>query len=60
MGNFFYRMQARFRQFMVGRYGSDQLSRFMLLLAFIFVVLSYIFRNAWYLGLVVWILLILV
>ena len=60
MGSFFSRMQARFRQFMVGRYGSDQFSRFMLLLAFIFVILSYLFRGVWFLSLFVWVLLILV
>ena len=60
MGNFLSRMRARFQQFMVGRYGSDQLSRFMLLVAVIFIFLSYLFNGAWFLSLIVWVLLILV
>ncbi len=60
MGNFFSRMRVRFQQFMVGRYGTDQLSRFMLLLAIIFIILSYLFRGVWILSLLTWVLLILV
>ncbi len=61
MRDFFNRLGQRFRQFMVGRYGSDNLSRFMLALAFICMIVNLFLRSrTWILSAVVWILLILV
>ncbi|MBO4873287.1 MAG: hypothetical protein J5496_07715 [Lachnospiraceae bacterium] len=61
MGNFFNRLGQRFRQFMVGRYGTDNLSRFMLGLAFFFMILNIFLRSkTWIFSALVWILLILV
>ena len=45
MRNFLQRLAERYRQFMVGRYGSDQLSRFTMLLAFAMLILNMIFRT---------------
>ena len=45
MRNFLQRLGERYRQFMVGRYGSDQLSRFTMLLAFAMLILNMIFRT---------------
>ena len=38
MGGFFQRLRESFARFMVGRYGSDQLSRFTMLLALVMLV----------------------
>ena len=45
MRDFFQRINDAYRRFMTGRYGSDQLSRFTLLLALIMLVLNMIFRS---------------
>lgn len=61
MGNFFGNLGQRFRQFMTGRYGSDNLSRFMLGLAFVCLILNLFLRSrTWVFSVLVWILLILV
>ena len=61
MGNFFNRLGQRFRQFMVGRYGSDNLSRFMLATAFLMMILNPFFGSkTWIFSVLVWLLLILV
>ena len=58
---FFNRLGQRFRQFMVGRYGTDNLSRFMLVLAFICMIVNLFLRSkTWILSAAVWVLLILV
>ena len=46
MQGFFARMRERFQRFMVGRYGSDQLSRFMLVIVVILVILNIFFRKS--------------
>ena len=38
-------MREKLQQFMVGRYGADQLSRFLLILAIIFMVVSILFHS---------------
>ena len=38
-------MREKLQQFMVGRYGTDQLSRFLLILAIIFMVVSILFHS---------------
>lgn len=43
MRNFFQRLSDGFRRFMTGRYGSDQLSRFLMLLTLVMLVLNMIF-----------------
>lgn len=40
------RLRDRFQQFMTGRYGSDEFSRFMLIAALIFMVLSMFTRGS--------------
>lgn len=61
MGNFFYRLRARFRQFMTGRYGSDNLSRFMLAIAFVCMFLNiFLGSKTWIFAVLVWLFLILV
>ena len=47
-------MKEKLRQFMYGRYGSDNLSRFILVLALIAIILFYIFKILilYYVGLV--------
>lgn len=61
MRDFFGRLGERFRQFMVGRYGSDALSRAMLGLAFILMLLNLFLRSkTWILSVVIWVLLFLV
>lgn len=45
MRDFLQRISNAFRRFMTGRYGSDQLSRFTLLLALVMLVLNMIFRT---------------
>ncbi len=37
---FFYRLKMRYQQFMIGRYGVDELNIFLLILSFAFVLLS--------------------
>ena len=39
-------MREKLQQFMVGRYGTDQLSRFLLILAIIFMVVSILFHGS--------------
>lgn len=56
MRNFFQKLGAGFARFMQGRYGSDQLSRFTMLLAVIMMFLSLIFRKAGFLYILVWVL----
>lgn len=65
MNNFLNRMGQRFRQFMVGRYGVDNLSRFLMLLAVAAMVINLFIRNlstvvSLILRILVWALLILV
>lgn len=43
------RLKDRFQQFMIGRYGSDEFSRFMLIVALIFMVLSMFLDGPFYL-----------
>ena len=43
--NFFPRMGEGLRRFMTGRYGSDQYSKFILWVAFAFIILSFFVRN---------------
>ena len=45
MRDFLQRISNAFRRFMTGRYGSDQLSRFTLMLALVMLVLNMIFRT---------------
>lgn len=45
MNNFLNRMGRRFRQFMVGRYGVDNLSRFLMVLAMAAMVINLFMRN---------------
>ena len=60
MNNFFARLSARFRQFMTGRYGSDQLSRFLMGVAVVCIILSFIFPKTVIFTILVYLLLILV
>lgn len=61
MNNFFNRMSQRFRRFMVGRYGSDNLSRFMLGTAFACMIINLFFRGkSLFLSILIWALIILV
>ncbi len=61
MGGFFNRLGQRFRQFMVGRYGNDNLSRFMLATAFVCMILNiFLGSKTWIFAVLVWLLLILV
>lgn len=46
MKDFFRRMNDRYRQFMVGRYGTDDLSKFLLALALVLLVLSIFVRGS--------------
>jgi len=48
-------VKEKFQRFMVGRYGADELSRFMIIVAFVLVVLSIFIRS----GLFSWVPLIL-
>lgn len=45
MNGFFQRLREGFARFMTGRYGSDQLSRFTMALAFVMIILNMIFRS---------------
>ena len=45
MRNFFQRLSEGYRRFMVGRYGSDQLSRFLLAVSVIMLILNMIFGS---------------
>ncbi len=45
MRNFFQRLSEGYRRFMVGRYGSDQFSRFLMLLALFMLVLNLLFGS---------------
>ena len=45
MRNFFQRLSEGYRRFMVGRYGSDQLSRFLMFLSVVMLRLNMIFRS---------------
>ncbi len=45
MKNFLYRIQEGLRRFMVGRYGTDQLNRFLTTLVFIFIILGIFIRG---------------
>ena len=45
MRNFFQRLSEGYRRFMVGRYGSDQLSRFLMFLSVVMLILNMIFRS---------------
>ena len=38
-------MREKFARFMMGRYGNDQLNRFLLVMTFVFLVISTFFRN---------------
>ncbi|MDE6252726.1 MAG: hypothetical protein K2M78_08815 [Lachnospiraceae bacterium] len=41
-------MRERIIRFMMGRYGVDDFSRFLMAIAFIFLVLNLIFRTGWF------------
>ena len=45
MRNFFARLGERFRNFMIGRYGTDNLSKFVLIVALVLLVAEYIFSS---------------
>ena len=45
MKNFFGRIGNGFRNFMIGRYGSDDLGRFLMAILLILIVASFILRN---------------
>ena len=45
MRNFFQRLSEGYRRFMVGRYGTDQFSRFLMFLAIFILILNVIFRS---------------
>lgn len=49
-------MKEKLRRFLAGRYGVDQLNKFLVILAFVLFLMSSIFRNRLYyfLGIVVW------
>ena len=55
MKNFFGRIGNGFRNFMIGRYGSDDLGRFLMGILLILIVVSFIFRNPILQG-VIWVL----
>ncbi|MDO4804990.1 MAG: hypothetical protein Q4A32_09260 [Lachnospiraceae bacterium] len=55
MKGFFDRLGNGFRRFMIGRYGSDDLGRFLTTVLIILIVISFLFRNAIFQG-VIWIL----
>ncbi len=55
MGNFFNRIGNGFRNFMMGRYGQDDLGRFLMGILLILIVASFIFRNPILQG-VIWVL----
>ena len=55
MKNFFGRIGNGFRNFMIGRYGSDDLGRFLMGILLILIVASFIFRNPILQG-VIWVL----
>ena len=55
MKNFFGRIGNGFRNFMIGRYGSDDLGRFLMGILLILIVASFIFRNPILPG-VIWVL----
>ena len=56
MGSFLYRLRMRFSQFMIGRYGSDELNVFLIIMSFVFTLLARLFLNP-FISLVSWILL---
>jgi len=45
MQNFLYRLKSRLRAFMYGRYGQDDFSKFLLVLALLFMILSIFLRG---------------
>ncbi len=49
MGGFFYRLNMRYSQFMQGRYGSDELNIFLVVLSLVFLVLSRSLPYLWFL-----------
>ena len=60
MRNFLNRMREGFQRFMIGRYGADQLTRFLIAIAFVFVVLNLFFRQKTpVFSILVWVILIL-
>lgn len=59
MKNFFDRVRRAWAGFMAGRYGNDQLNRFLIAMAFFFAILSLIFRSVLVFHVLVWILLVL-
>lgn len=58
MRNFLYRLAMRYRQFMVGRYGVDELNIFLVIASCVFTFFSSIFSSI-ILSVVSWILLVL-
>lgn len=56
MGGFLYRLRMKLSQFMIGRYGSDELNFFLIILSFIFTILARVFLNP-FVSIVSWILL---
>ena len=58
MGGFLYRLRMRFSQFMIGRYGSDELNMFLIILSFVFTLLARLLLNP-FVSIVSWILLFL-
>ena len=56
---FFYRLKMRYQQFMIGRYGVDELNVFLLILSFAFVLLSRTFFGNIVFVILYWVFLIL-
>ena len=38
-------MKQKLQNFMIGRYGSDQLSKFMIVISFVLIAMSFFIRN---------------
>ena len=47
IGRFFYNLAMKYRQFMIGRYGSDEYNLFLVITALVFTFLSR-FRHLWF------------
>ena len=54
----FYRLREKFARFMYGRYGTDELSRFLIYAAMACCILSFFFKGA-VLDLLIWVFIIL-
>ena len=60
MKGFLQKAAYKIRDFMQGRYGQDELSRFLTVLCFVLLILSLFVRPRWILTLVVWLILIFI